>query len=54
MLAGYFLTVELLRAGDGGAARTLVREALEHVDAAAMAVLTPRKAKPKSKPKGKR
>ena len=53
-LAGYFLTVELLRAKDGAAARTLVREALEHVDAAAMAALTPHKVKPKSKTKGKR
>jgi DNA-binding FadR family transcriptional regulator len=53
-LAGYFLTVELLRARDGAAARTVVREALEHVDAAALATLSPRKSKAKAKPKAKR
>ena len=42
-LAGYFLTVELLRARDGAAARAVVREALEHVDAAALEALRPRK-----------
>lgn len=54
-LAGYFATVELLRARDAAAARAVVREALEHVDAAALAALAPpRKPKTKSKPKGKR
>lgn len=53
-LAGYSLTVELLRARDGAAARTVVREALELVDAAALAALAPRKAKARAKVKGKR
>lgn len=53
-LAGYLVTVELLRARDGTAARTLVRQALEHVDAAALAALAPPRSKSKPKPKGKR
>jgi DNA-binding FadR family transcriptional regulator len=50
-LTGYAVTVELIRARDAAAARALVREALEHVDAGALAELAPRKSK--SKPKGK-
>lgn len=55
-LAGYSLTVELLRARDGAAARTIVREALEHVDASALAALASGRRnskKPKRQPKGK-
>ncbi len=53
-LMGYQVTVALLRARDGAAARTVVREALEHVDAAALASLAPAaKRKPKSRPKGR-
>ncbi|MEW6434882.1 MAG: GntR family transcriptional regulator [Myxococcota bacterium] len=44
-LAGYALTVALLRARDAGRARTAVREALEQVDAAALALLAPKSAK---------
>lgn len=48
-LAGYAATLALLRARDGATARAVVREALEHVDAAAIAELSPR-----GKKKGKR
>jgi len=40
-LAGYTLSVALLRARDAANARTVVREALEQVDAAALAAITP-------------
>lgn len=49
-LAGYTLTIALLRARDAANARTVVREALEQVDAAALAAIAP---PPNSnKPKG--
>lgn len=53
-LAGYGLTVALLRARDAANARAVIREALEQVDAAALEALAPaRKAKSPAK-KGKR
>ncbi len=44
-LAGYAATVALLRARDAAQARTLVRETLEQVDAAALKALSPKRKK---------
>ncbi len=53
-LLGYAVTLELLRAKDGAAARTLVREALELVDASALTALAPARPRQKPRQKGKR
>jgi DNA-binding FadR family transcriptional regulator len=53
-LAGYAATVALLRAGDANQARTLVREALEAVDASALAALARQRTQAKRTTKAKK